>query len=54
LIEKNEMISRKPMMLVGMVDFCPPALDREYWKALAALQYPNIPDLIFQTESPVV
>jgi len=44
--EKNEIFYRKTMMLVGMVDFCPPALGREYWKAL---QHSNIP--IFQTSS---
>jgi len=45
------MIYRKTMVLFGMMDFCPPALGREYGKALATIHNSTIPDLIFQVGS---
>jgi len=48
--EKSKIICRKTMVLFGMMDFCPPALGKEYGKTLATIHNSTIPDLIFQAE----
>jgi len=42
------------MVLFGMMMFCPPALGREYGKALATIHNSTIPDLIFQVECQIL